>query len=69
MASIRMYEDLIQGRRDGTLYVTFNTYINELPYYFMRECRMHNIKVAIVDRCDRRRNTFELHKDNKCDQS
>jgi hypothetical protein len=63
------YRTLIKGRSGGTLYVTWNTYINELPLRFVKECKIRNITIKIVDRCDRRRNTFEVQQNDKRNQS
>lgn len=58
----------IKGRRHGILYVTAAAYA-VLPRDFLTECAWRDIKIEIVARSDKRRNTFVFQQDSEHNKS
>lgn len=55
--------------RNAKFYITFHTYA-DLSEGFLHMCKARNIRLMIVDACDKRRNkVVHIQQNDKCDES
>ena len=59
----------LAGVRNAKFYITFYTYL-DLSSDFLSMCKAQNIRLIIIDACDKRRNkVVHIQQDDKCDKS